>query len=58
MTTILKPTLTLIGSEAMEKTDKLTAEEKWDLFTMFLGSVTMVLVIWGAMLLLMWGVGW
>jgi hypothetical protein len=42
----------------MEKTDKLTAEEKWELLTLFVGSAGLVVVVWGSILLLMWGTGY
>ena len=42
----------------MAKTERMTDDEVWEIFTLIVGSVGLVAVVYGAMLLLMWGVGW
>ena len=42
----------------MAKTERMTDDEVWEIVTLIVGSVGLVAVVYGAMLLLMWGVGW
>lgn len=42
----------------MAKTERMTDDEVWEIFTLVVESIVIVAVVYGTMLLIMWGVGW
>lgn len=42
----------------MAKTERMTDDEVWEIVTLIVGAIGLIAVVYGTMLLLMWGVGW
>jgi len=42
----------------MEKTERMTDDEVWEMFCLVVQAIVLVAVVYGTMLLIMWAVRW